>query len=77
MVSDVPAVNFPRDPADAKFLACALAVDAEYLISGDRDLTSACKVGSTTIITASLFKTLICDTWPDEGSSAATGLSTE
>ena len=77
MVSDVPSVDFPRDPTDAKFLACALAVEAEYLISGDRDLTSACKVGQTTIITASLFKTLICDTWPDGAGADETGLSTE
>ena len=77
MVGVVPPVDFPRDPADAKFLACAMAVEAEYLISGDRDLTSACKVGSTTIITATLFKTLICDTWPDGTGSHTTGPSTD
>jgi uncharacterized protein len=30
-------VDFPRDRRDAKFLSCALAVDAEYLITGDKN----------------------------------------
>ena len=30
-------VAFPRDPKDAKFLACALAAGADYFITGDRD----------------------------------------
>lgn len=30
----------PRDPTDAKFLACAASVGADYLVSGDRDLQS-------------------------------------
>lgn len=29
--------DFPRDPADGPFLACALAGRADFLISGDRD----------------------------------------
>ena len=28
-------VDFPRDPNDEKFLSCALAIDAEYFITGD------------------------------------------
>jgi uncharacterized protein len=32
------AVNFPRDPKDAIFLAAAIAVGADYLITGDNDL---------------------------------------
>lgn len=27
-----------RDPQDDKFIACALAVDAEVIVSGDKDL---------------------------------------
>ncbi len=30
-------VDFPRDRKDAKFIACAVAADADYLITGDRD----------------------------------------
>lgn len=29
-------IDFPRDPKDAKFLACALAGNADFLITGDR-----------------------------------------
>ena len=35
------ALEFPRDRQDAKFLACALAADADFLITGDRDFTEA------------------------------------
>jgi putative PIN family toxin of toxin-antitoxin system len=34
------AFDFPRDPADGPFLACALAGQADFLISGDRDFES-------------------------------------
>lgn len=57
------SVNFSRDQKDAKFLACALATDAEFLITGDRDFSEATKLNHTTIISASLFKKLVCDTW--------------
>ena len=57
-------VEFPRDRKDAKFLACALASDAQYLITGDRDFTQAEKLINTTIISVSLFKKLVCDTVP-------------
>ena len=33
---DVPSVS--RDPADDKFLACAKAAEAEYLVTEDKDL---------------------------------------
>jgi putative PIN family toxin of toxin-antitoxin system len=56
-------VDFPRDMEDAKFLECALASDAEYLITGDKDFSDAQKMISTTIISVSLFKRLVCDTW--------------
>ncbi len=35
-VTDIPAVS--RDPKDDKFLATAIAADADYLVSEDRDL---------------------------------------
>lgn len=56
-------INFPRDQKDAKFLACALATEAEFLITGDRDFSEATKLNHTTIISASMFKKLVCDTW--------------
>lgn len=54
-------VGFARDRKDAKFLACALASDAEFLITGDRDFNQAEKLINTTIISVSLFKKLVCD----------------
>jgi putative PIN family toxin of toxin-antitoxin system len=56
-------LDFPRDRKDAKFLECALAVDAEYLITGDKDFSEAQKLVNTTIISVSLFKKLISDIW--------------
>ena len=57
-------VEFARDRNDAKFLACALASDAEFLITGDRDFSQAEKLINTTIISVSLFKELVCDAAP-------------
>lgn len=57
-------LEFARDRKDASFLACALASDAEFLITGDRDFTQAQKLINTTIISVSLFKKLVCDAAP-------------
>ena len=54
-------VEFPRDQKDAKFLACALAADADYLITGDADFGEALKLTQTTIIPVSMFKRIIVD----------------
>ena len=35
------SLSFPRDAKDAKFLACALAAGADFLVTGDRDFTAA------------------------------------
>ncbi len=43
-------MDFPRDPNDAKFLAWAIARDADFLITGDRDLNQIREVRQTTII---------------------------
>lgn len=32
------SVDFPTDPGDSKFLACAVAANADFLITGDTDL---------------------------------------
>jgi len=54
-------MDFPRDRKDAKFLACALSVDADYLITGDRDFNQAQKLLNTTILSVIQFKQLVCD----------------
>ena len=54
-------VEFPRDIKDAKFLACALATDADFLLTGDRDFTEAENLGKTQIISVSSFKRLLID----------------
>jgi putative PIN family toxin of toxin-antitoxin system len=56
-------VDFPRDRQDAKFLECALASEADYLITGDKDFSEGQKMVRTTIISVSLFKKLVYDAW--------------
>ncbi len=56
-----PKIHFPRDMKDAKFLDCAIAVNANYFITGDRDFSQAQKLLNTTIISVSKFKELFCD----------------
>ena len=59
---DVPGtLPYPPDPTDAKFLACALATQANWLITGDHDFTQARKLITTTILSVSQFKALVCD----------------
>lgn len=53
--------EFPRDRKDAKFLACALAANAEFFITGDRDFNEAQKLVETLILSASMFKQMFCD----------------
>lgn len=57
------AIDFPRDQKDAKFLACALAVEADLLVTGDRDFTEAQKVVNTIIPSVSLFTKLVVNIW--------------
>lgn len=61
VVSDLP-VEYPRDPKDAILIACAIAAQADYLITGDWDFSEARKLFATTIVSVSQFKRLICDT---------------
>jgi putative PIN family toxin of toxin-antitoxin system len=38
-ITSVPTISaIPEDPADNKFIECAIAADAKYIISGDRHL---------------------------------------
>lgn len=54
-------VDFSRDQKDAKFLACALSADVDYLITGDADFSEALKLTKTTIISVSMFKRMLVD----------------
>jgi putative PIN family toxin of toxin-antitoxin system len=48
-------LNHSRDPADNKFLELAKAVQADYLITGDKDLLAIEKFETTTIVKPSEF----------------------
>jgi hypothetical protein len=52
-------IDFPRDQKDAKFLACAISSDIDYLVTGDHDFEEAQKLGNLRIISVSQFQTLI------------------
>lgn len=44
-----------RDPGDDKFIACALSAPADFLVSGDKDLTDLKRYKTVKIIPASEF----------------------
>ena len=54
-------VDFPRDAKDAKFLACALAAEADYFITGDRDFEEAPPLGKTRVLSVSRFHAEVCE----------------
>jgi uncharacterized protein len=49
------------DQKDAKFLACALAGNADYLITGDGDFDEALRLITTAIVSVSMFKQQFID----------------
>jgi len=53
------SIDFPRDQKDAKFLACAMACHADFLITGDRDFDEVQPIKQTLIISVSLFSELM------------------
>ncbi len=55
--SPTVTVDLPRDPKDASFLAAAVATDADFLITGDKDLLEAGIVMKTRILTVADFST--------------------
>ncbi len=56
IVPNLPAVDVIKDdPDDNKFLACALAAQTEYIVTGDQHLLSLGKYGSTLIVTVKDF----------------------
>jgi putative PIN family toxin of toxin-antitoxin system len=50
--------SFKRDPKDERFLAAALASDADYLITGDKDLLDEQPLTATRIVTPAEFAQL-------------------
>lgn len=52
-----------RDRKDARFLACALAGSADFLIKGDRDFESARRLVCTTIVSVPTFEKHVCAVW--------------
>lgn len=56
-------VEFPRDRTDEKFLACALAAEADFLVTGDRDFEQARRLLTTTILSVSMFERTVCRNW--------------
>jgi putative PIN family toxin of toxin-antitoxin system len=57
-VSPVTPPPFPRDPKDERFIAAALASDADYLITGDKDLLEEQPLPSTQIVRPAEFARL-------------------
>ncbi|NJO40556.1 MAG: putative toxin-antitoxin system toxin component, PIN family [Cyanobacteria bacterium CRU_2_1] len=55
------SIDFPTDPDNAKFLACAIAANADFLITGDQGLAEGKNLISTVVITVASFKNLFCD----------------
>lgn len=53
-------VDFPRDQEDAKVLACALASQADFLLTGDRDFENAKVFAGVNIISVSRFVAQFC-----------------
>ena len=49
---------FSRDPEDELFIAAALASDADYLITGDKDLLEEKPLASTRIVRPAEFARL-------------------
>lgn len=59
LIEVLTKIDFPRDQKDAKFLECAIASDADFFITGDRDFTEVQSLGNTLIISVSLFAELM------------------
>jgi uncharacterized protein len=52
-------LEFPRDQQDVKFLVCAIAADAKYLLTGDKDFQDARQFEQITIISPTMFLKLV------------------
>ncbi len=56
IVKTAEAIDFPRDPKDAKFLSCIIQGGADYFITGDRDFESAPDNFSAVIVSVGQFQ---------------------
>ena len=56
-----PVSGICRDPNDNQILACALAAEADYLVTGDSDLLDLKVFKSTKIVTPKEFELLFSD----------------
>ena len=54
-VEPIISPPFPRDPKDQPFIAAALTSQADYLITGDRDLLDEQSMASTRIVEPAQF----------------------
>lgn len=63
LIEVTSSLDFPRDRKDSMFLTCALYVDADYLITGDKDFEEAYKVGVSTVISVAEFKRVVMENW--------------
>jgi putative PIN family toxin of toxin-antitoxin system len=58
-VASPPDVTWANDPGDAKFVALALHLHADFLISGDRGLLRNERIDKTLIVTVAQFMRLL------------------
>jgi putative PIN family toxin of toxin-antitoxin system len=53
------SVTASRDPADDKFLAAAVEADADYLVTGDKDLLTLKTYRHVKIVTPAVFRQML------------------
>lgn len=61
VLPDPPPVPWLGDAGDAMFVACAAAAAADVLITGDRGVLEAGRLGQTLILTVAQFKDGFCE----------------
>ena len=59
IVRDVPAVSVCRDPNDDMFFACAVAGNADYIVSEDNDVLAISEHAGIRTVTAAQFIALL------------------
>jgi putative PIN family toxin of toxin-antitoxin system len=55
-------VEWRGDPGDAMFVSCAVGAGADFLITGDKGMLEAGKLGSTLVVTVLQFRKLASET---------------
>lgn len=59
IIDVITPVDFPRDPNDAKFLECAIASNADYLVTGDRDFDELSDLQNIQVVSAARFLEIV------------------